>query len=60
MKILAMAALCTAGLALSGCPITGGSKYTVGGTVTGLSGSGLVLELNGGDALSFSASGAFV
>src|ERR1700743_2371774 len=55
-----MAALCAGGLALSGCPITGGSKYTVGGTVTGLSGSGLVLELNGGDGLSFTGSGDFV
>jgi 6-phosphogluconolactonase len=60
VKTLAMTALCAAGLALSGCPITGGSKYTVGGTVTGLSGSGLVLELNGGDGLSFGASGDFV
>ena len=60
MKILAMAALCATGLALSGCPITGGAKYTVGGTVTGLTGSGLVLELNGGDGLTFNASGSFV
>jgi 6-phosphogluconolactonase len=60
MKISAMAALCAAGIVLSGCPITGGSKYTVGGTVTGLSGSGLVLELNGSDGLSFSGSGDFV
>jgi len=55
-----MAALCVTGLALSGCPITGGAKYTVGGTVTGLTGSGLVLELNGGDRLTFNASGGFV
>ena len=55
-----MAALCAAGLMLSGCPITSGSKYTVGGTVTGLSGSGLVLQINGGDGLSFTGSGGFV
>jgi 6-phosphogluconolactonase len=60
VKILAMVALCALGLALSGCPITGGAKYTVGGTVTGLSGSGLVLELNGSDGLTFNASGGFV
>lgn len=33
--------------------------YTVGGTVTGLSGSGLVLQNGGGDDLPISASGAF-
>ena len=60
MKILLTAALCAAALALSGCPIAGGAKYTVGGTVTGLSGSGLVLQLNGGDSLSFNGSGTFV
>ena len=32
---------------------------TVGGTVTGLSGSGLVLQNNGGDNLAIGASGAF-
>jgi hypothetical protein len=35
------------------------AKYTVGGSVTGLSGSGLVLEDNGGDALPVSADGPF-
>ena len=35
------------------------TKFTVGGTVTGLSGTGLVLQDNGGDNLSVSASGAF-
>ena len=33
--------------------------HTVGGTVTGLAGSGLVLQDNGGDNLAVSASGAF-
>jgi hypothetical protein len=60
LKIFRNAALGVAALALTGCPITGGGKYTVGGTVTGLSGSGLVLQLNGGDSLSFSASATFV
>src|SRR5271170_6022380 len=36
------------------------STYTVGGTVSGLSGSGLVLRDNGGDDLPVSANGAFV
>jgi len=35
------------------------SKYTVGGTVTGLSGSDLVLEDNGSDDLAVSSDGAF-
>ncbi len=33
--------------------------YTIGGTVTGLSGSGLVLQNNGGSSLAVSSSGAF-
>jgi len=35
------------------------NKYTVGGMVTGLTGSGLVLRDNGGDNLSITAAGAF-
>jgi 6-phosphogluconolactonase (cycloisomerase 2 family) len=35
------------------------AKYTIGGTVSGLTGSGLVLQNNGGDNLAVSASGAF-
>ena len=35
------------------------NKYTVGGTVSGLDGTGLVLKDNGGDALSVSANGTF-
>jgi hypothetical protein len=35
------------------------SPLTIGGTVTGLKGSGLVLVNNGGDALAVSADGAF-
>jgi hypothetical protein len=37
----------------------GGSTYTVGGTVSGLAGSGLTLKLNGGSDLAVSANGAF-
>jgi len=35
------------------------SSYSVGGTVSGLSGSGLVLRNNGGDPLSISGNGSF-
>jgi hypothetical protein len=35
------------------------SKYSVGGSVSGLSGSGLVLEDNGGDDLAVAANGTF-
>jgi hypothetical protein len=35
------------------------SSFTVGGTVSGLTGSGLVLTLNGGNDLPFSANGSF-
>ncbi|HYM42810.1 MAG TPA: hypothetical protein VET46_08625 [Steroidobacteraceae bacterium] len=63
----AFAAAVLTALALAGC---GGSavsdalkqlssKYTVGGSVSGLSGSGLVLEDNGGDDLPIGANGAF-
>ncbi|MEP7311784.1 MAG: Ig-like domain-containing protein [Pseudomonadota bacterium] len=34
--------------------------YTIGGSATGLTGSGLVLQLNGGANLSVAASGAFI
>jgi len=40
--------------------LTSNPGYTVGGTVTGLAGSGLVLSDNGGDDLPISASGSFV
>ena len=45
---------CTPGNGPSPAP-----KYTVGGTVSSLSGSGLVLQNNGGDDLSISADGTF-
>ena len=49
----------TAGLALACTDTTGPAPtYTVGGTVSGLAGSGLVLRDNGGDDLPVSANGA--
>ncbi len=44
-------------LGASACHVGGG--YTVGGTVTGMRGSGLVLQDNGGDSLTFSSNGTF-
>jgi sugar lactone lactonase YvrE len=38
---------------------TGSSSYTVGGTVAGLSGSGLVVQNNGADDLQVSSAGSF-
>jgi 6-phosphogluconolactonase len=48
-----------AGLALAGCPIGGGAQYTVGGTVTGILGTGLVLQDNSGSDLPVSSNGGF-
>lgn len=52
-----MAAL--AASALAGCGGSSAPAYPVGGTVIGLQGSGLVLQNNGGDDLTVSASGSF-
>lgn len=48
-----------AGLALSGCHIGDGAQYIVGGTVTGVAGSGLVLQDNSGSDLSVASNGGF-
>lgn len=37
----------------------GGASYTIGGTVSGMSGSGLVIKNNGGDNLSITGNGSF-
>lgn len=72
MKILGrvgIGALGIAALALAGCGGGGGgggsnsppppTTYSIGGNVTGLTGTGLVLQDNGGDNLSVSAAGSF-
>ena len=46
-------------VALAGCPLTLGAKYTVGGTLTGLQGTGLVLQDNGGKQLTLDSNGEF-
>src|ERR1700722_16439069 len=57
VKVLAWVAV-AAGLAIVGCSLS--AKYTVGGTLTGLLGQGLVLEDNSGNDLSLSSNGTFV
>ncbi len=51
-------------LGVAGCGTTGGATpppqtFTIGGTVSGLSGSGLVLQNNGADNLTIAANGPF-
>jgi hypothetical protein len=46
-------------LLLASCKIGRDPTYTVGGTVSGLTGTGLVLQNNGGNNLAISANGAF-
>jgi len=41
------------------CTTTTGATYTIGGTVSGLTGAGLMLQDNGGDNLAVSANGSF-
>ncbi len=54
--ILQMAACGGGGYGGGGTTMSG---YTVGGTVTGLTGSGLVLQINGAGDKSITANGAF-
>ena len=44
---------------LASCGTSPGYSYTIGGTVSGMVGSGMVLQNNGGDDLSISANGSF-
>jgi N-acetylneuraminic acid mutarotase len=68
MKACAYVLTLVASLSLSACSSGGGSTpppppppptYTIGGTVQGLSGAGLVLQDNSGNNLSVGANGAF-
>lgn len=52
-------AACSGTAKSSGTGTPAGGPFTIGGTVSGLSGTGLVLQDNGGDNLSISASGSF-
>jgi hypothetical protein len=50
----------SAGTTSFGVRITVMGRYTVGGTVSGLAGSGLAVSVNGGPALSIVADGGFI
>ncbi len=50
--------LAAAAMLTTGCNI--GAKYTIGGTLTGLMGQGLVLQDNSGNDLGLASNGAFV
>lgn len=53
-------AACSGGVATTDTSTTvAATNYTIGGTVSGLSGSGLTLQNNGGDTLAIAASGSF-
>ncbi len=49
----------SAGLGPGPGPGSGSGPFTVGGTVTGLTGTGLVLQNNAGDSLAIAANGTF-
>ena len=57
--LVGMAGCGSNGAGGSGGDMATGSNVSIGGTVSGLAGSGLVLENNGGDDLTVSANGAF-
>lgn len=62
LSVLALAALTSCGGSYGGGGGGGGSdgnSYTIGGDVTGLTSSGLVLQVNGDQDLAISADGAF-
>jgi len=60
LSALALAALASCGgSGYGGGGGGGGGAYTISGNVTGLTSSGLVLQLNGGDDLPIAADGAF-
>jgi len=56
---LLIAMACLAGCGYGGPESVGGPKFTIGGTVGGLSGTGLVLQLNGGGNLGVTANSGF-
>jgi hypothetical protein len=59
ISLLALLAVVLSACGGGGSGAPAGSSFTVGGTVTGLAGSGLVLQDNGSDDLAISADGAF-
>src|ERR1700682_3671712 len=68
LRLAALVAVALLAAACSGVPKSSGGgggggggtgPYSIGGTVTGLTGSGLVLQDNGGDNLTVTAAGPF-
>lgn len=59
INFAATGVFCCVLAALSGCGGGGSSTYTIGGTVSGLAGDGLVLQDNGADDLHVAANGSF-
>jgi len=57
--LMSLASLFLAACAGCGGVTGGGTTYTIGGTVSGLLGTGLVLQNNSGDNLAISGNGAF-
>jgi hypothetical protein len=58
LAIAVLLAGCSGGVGTPGTPPP--ATYTVGGAVTGLAGSGLILHNNGGDSVAVSSAGSFV
>ena len=56
---MTLLAACGGGGGGGGGPPPPPTTYTIGGSVSGLSGSGLVLRNNGGDSLAVAGNGAF-
>src|SRR5580704_4560277 len=57
--MLGAAVVSAAAFSLAGCHDILGAKYSVGGTLTGLVGSGLVLQDNSGNDLPVDSNGGF-
>ena len=60
LSALSLLAACTGGVSPTGVPDTiAASKYSIGGSVSGLSGSGLMLQSNTGEKLATASDGSF-
>ena len=59
VTVMTSVVACSGGKSSGSTTTTTPTTYTIGGTVSGLTGTGLVLQDNGGNNLSVSASGSF-
>ena len=57
--ITAIVAACSGATGSSGGPGPGGGPFTIGGTITGIMGTGMVLQDNGKDDLTVNSAGQF-